>query len=314
MSILVGPPASGKTSLVRLLASLAGARLRVLPLTAATDTSDLLGGFEQEDSSRVVTTLGGSCEEIVRGVMAAALVAAGAVEGEGEVTGGREDVEAMDQSDHRSARLRIVGLVGELQRTWKAYEQAAKQVAHSHIPQSTDTDTGLFFKKEGAEAHSSAAAGTEGQQQNPLSPGSEGTDEGVLVELLSSALSAASKVCATALSRIGLSKGDGRPKPEGAVGGGDRLSDALIQWLQSLQHRAVVVSRRAGEVASELSRGERGGRRKSGGRFEWVDGPLLEAIRDGGWVLLDNANFCSPSVGGTFLGALHAVHGCFQAP
>ena len=32
------------------------------------------------------------------------------------------------------------------------------------------------------------------------------------------------------------------------------------------------------------------------GRFEWVDGPLIQALREGHWVALDGANLCSPSV------------------
>jgi midasin len=32
------------------------------------------------------------------------------------------------------------------------------------------------------------------------------------------------------------------------------------------------------------------------GRFEWVDGPLVRALRFGYWMLLDGANLCSPSV------------------
>lgn len=34
----------------------------------------------------------------------------------------------------------------------------------------------------------------------------------------------------------------------------------------------------------------------SGARFEWVDGQLVTALRQGHWLLLDNANLCSPSV------------------
>lgn len=47
MTILVGPKASGKTSLVRLLALLTGHRLRVMAMNSAMDTTELLGGFEQ---------------------------------------------------------------------------------------------------------------------------------------------------------------------------------------------------------------------------------------------------------------------------
>jgi midasin len=47
MLLLVGGPASGKTSLARSLAALCGRRLAEVPLTPGTDTSDLLGSFEQ---------------------------------------------------------------------------------------------------------------------------------------------------------------------------------------------------------------------------------------------------------------------------
>ncbi|KIP09693.1 hypothetical protein PHLGIDRAFT_86293 [Phlebiopsis gigantea 11061_1 CR5-6] len=32
------------------------------------------------------------------------------------------------------------------------------------------------------------------------------------------------------------------------------------------------------------------------GHFEWVDGPLVRALKDGSWLLLDGANLCNPSV------------------
>ncbi|KAH9080394.1 midasin [Lactarius deliciosus] len=32
------------------------------------------------------------------------------------------------------------------------------------------------------------------------------------------------------------------------------------------------------------------------GQFEWIDGPLVKALKEGHWLLLDNANLCSPSV------------------
>ena len=53
MLLLVGGPASGKTSLARTLAALCGRRLAEVPLTPGTDTSDLLGSFEQ---------VGGGCK------------------------------------------------------------------------------------------------------------------------------------------------------------------------------------------------------------------------------------------------------------
>ncbi|KAL4440107.1 hypothetical protein ABPG75_003108 [Micractinium tetrahymenae] len=54
MCLLVGPAAGGKTAAVRGLAALAGQPLLELSLTSGTDTSDLLGGFEQVEPARKV--------------------------------------------------------------------------------------------------------------------------------------------------------------------------------------------------------------------------------------------------------------------
>ncbi|KAL1551716.1 midasin-like isoform X1 [Salvia divinorum] len=51
LCILVGPPASGKTSLVRLLAELTGNVLNELNLSSASDVSEILGSFEQYNAS-----------------------------------------------------------------------------------------------------------------------------------------------------------------------------------------------------------------------------------------------------------------------
>jgi len=29
-----------------------------------------------------------------------------------------------------------------------------------------------------------------------------------------------------------------------------------------------------------------------GGRFEWIDSVLVECLRDGDWLLIENVNFC----------------------
>ena len=52
MTVFVGAHASGKTSVACALASLAGRTLRQVALTAATDTSELLGSFEQREPAR----------------------------------------------------------------------------------------------------------------------------------------------------------------------------------------------------------------------------------------------------------------------
>jgi midasin len=53
-AILVGPPGSGKTSVISHLAAITGANLVSFPMNADIDAMDLVGGYEQADSSRKV--------------------------------------------------------------------------------------------------------------------------------------------------------------------------------------------------------------------------------------------------------------------
>ncbi|KAI2789206.1 Midasin [Penicillium oxalicum] len=56
-SILVGPAGCGKTTLIKKLAAINGASLEELALSADTDTMDLIGGFEQIDHRREISSL-----------------------------------------------------------------------------------------------------------------------------------------------------------------------------------------------------------------------------------------------------------------
>lgn len=57
LTILVGPTATGKSSVVQVLADVTGNELQVIPVTSAMDVSDLLGGFEQVDFNRNLESL-----------------------------------------------------------------------------------------------------------------------------------------------------------------------------------------------------------------------------------------------------------------
>lgn len=57
MVILVGNHGSGKTTLAKLFAEQMGYSLEVIPMNPSVDTTDLLGNFEQVDSSRSLNSL-----------------------------------------------------------------------------------------------------------------------------------------------------------------------------------------------------------------------------------------------------------------
>lgn len=60
LPILVGPPGSGKTTIVSYVAHQTGANWRRLALNAGSDTSDFLGGFEQSQPKRTLLRLADS--------------------------------------------------------------------------------------------------------------------------------------------------------------------------------------------------------------------------------------------------------------
>ena len=65
MCLVTGPSGTGKTALVRTLAQLCQRELLELSLNSGTDTSDLLGGFEQVDCARKVEDLGNQIEGLL---------------------------------------------------------------------------------------------------------------------------------------------------------------------------------------------------------------------------------------------------------
>ncbi|KAF2686266.1 midasin [Lentithecium fluviatile CBS 122367] len=64
--IVVGPPGSGKTSILNQLASFVGARLITFAMNADIDAMDLVGGYEQVDPSRELHGFFAKLEEFLR--------------------------------------------------------------------------------------------------------------------------------------------------------------------------------------------------------------------------------------------------------
>ncbi|KAF5333007.1 hypothetical protein D9758_015177 [Tetrapyrgos nigripes] len=166
LAIITGAKNSGKTDLVRLLAGLTGNNLREISVNGATDTMDILGGFEQVDArSRVISIA--------------------------------EDLLCVVDQAYRSRHFSAI-------RSLEPYCLLRQGIA-----------------------------------SKPLHG---------LVELVLGVLHS--------------------------------LDEAQLPELSSLRSRLDNVVNQADKL----------------GHFEWVDGPLVRALKEGGWLLLDGANLCSPSV------------------
>uniref|UniRef100_A0A8B9KV40 Midasin n=1 Tax=Astyanax mexicanus TaxID=7994 RepID=A0A8B9KV40_ASTMX len=192
MAILVGPTASGKSSLVHLLALLTGHRLRVMAMNSAMDTTELLGGFEQVDIIRPWQQVLESMDYVVAMVTRRGLMS---------LDGAVQDTEF-------------------LLSTWSTFRR--------------------WLKDEGLDS-------TEGtvtfEALNKLE---------VIIVLLHK-LNTKLKVF-TDMSKLQLDF--------------TLLKERLAQMEDGWSH----------------------------GGFEWLDGTLVQALQAGDWLLMDNVNFCSPSV------------------
>ncbi|GJP54985.1 hypothetical protein CLOM_g13979 [Closterium sp. NIES-68] len=324
MVILVGPAASGKTSLIRQLAQMAGRRLREMPLTSATDTTDLLGCFEQRDGRRQLGEVERRVEGLVREVAAAVLASgadSGASTSDSGVGGGMEEGrEGGEEGGERMGMGEMVSAVGGLTGEWWKYWQQAKERDGLNL--------GKTEKAEEGEERGSESGGGRG----------EGSADGAVYGASGMALQAKDTLAAQLaqfdwLLRIvgharsmlvaldGAVDGDGRrggdergeeesrkdggqaveegeEMAEGeetatvaaAVDGGSESTNSPVSVL------VVAADSLAQAVAEARSVCEEEGMARAAGHFEWVEGPLVEAVVQGDWAVLDNANFCNPSV------------------
>uniref|UniRef100_A0AAR2JB73 Midasin n=1 Tax=Pygocentrus nattereri TaxID=42514 RepID=A0AAR2JB73_PYGNA len=198
MAILVGPTASGKSSLVHLLALLTGHRLRVMAMNSAMDTTELLGGFEQVDIIRPWQQVLESMDYVVAMVTRRGLMS---------LDGAVQDTEF-------------------LLSTWSTFRRWLRD-------EGLDTTEGaLTF-----------------EALNKLE---------VIIVLLQF----------TYLNTIYFSP---------FLAGTD---------MSKLQMDFTLLKERLAQMEDGWSHGG----------FEWLDGMLVQALQAGDWLLMDNVNFCSPSV------------------
>lgn len=68
--------------------------------------------------------------------------------------------------------------------------------------------------------------------------------------------------------------------------------------VRSLHEDSIILGPEERQRLLEIASGLEAARSSTAGagRFEWVDGPLLRAMKTGAWLLLDDANLCSASV------------------
>jgi MoxR-like ATPase len=78
----------------------------------------------------------------------------------------------------------------------------------------------------------------------------------------------------------------------------DALVTALKRALEGVGSTPLEVEARQATAALEQRRHRLGRLRQShrAGAFQWCDGILVQALRSGCWLLIDNVNFCSPAV------------------
>lgn len=192
MAILVGPSASGKSSLVHLLALLTGHRLRVMAMNSAMDTTELLGGFEQVDIIRPWQQVLESMDYVVAMVTRRGLMS---------LDGGVQDTEF-------------------LLSTWSTFRR--------------------WLKDEGLDT-------------------ADGT---VTFEALNKL-----EVIIVLLHKLNT-----------------KLK--VFTDMSKLQMDFTLLKERLAQMEDGWSHGG----------FEWLDGTLVQALQAGDWLLMDNVNFCSPSV------------------
>ncbi|MEW5303413.1 MAG: hypothetical protein WDW36_006109 [Sanguina aurantia] len=222
MALLVGPSGSGKTRMARLLARLAGRTLLEVPLTAGTDTSDLLGSFEQLEPSRRVAEASTKVCSLLLSVVRALLM-----------TDSSRATAHTTAAQPCTTNPRRLQSARDLHSAWDAHR------------------------------HAVACGG-----------GGNAASVGTSIAAQAAEVSGLQAVLAACVRAVAPTASD---------------SDAAAPFASPLSSLSSTLAALSALLSDESSHAV-------GGRFEWVDGSLARAIEHGGWVLLDNANLCNPTV------------------
>lgn len=283
MCLLVGGAGAGKTSLTRLLAQLAGEPLLEVPLTSGTDTSDLLGSFEQVCGCGCVLVC--VCSHTC--VLCRCMLG-GAAKGEGAApfpptpflyTYLTYTCTPSNAHAPRHAQVEPARKVEDLATRLKALLAAASQAlllgaASSPTPQAQQHTRRLALARSLSEAWEAYAAAGAADAANTAGSGGGGPVAVALhrLERLDALVARLQVLPPDMLQSL--------PQE------GQQLEQPLLARLAALAADAAALR---GSLSSPSGA-------STAGRFEWVDGCLTRAIEAGGWVLLDNANLCNPTV------------------
>ncbi|KAK5174738.1 AAA ATPase midasin [Saxophila tyrrhenica] len=72
--------------------------------------------------------------------------------------------------------------------------------------------------------------------------------------------------------------------------------NALLAALPELQTQGLLSIEQVSEMQATLQRASDNDQTIDKARFEWIDGLLVDALQEGKWLVLENANLCNPSV------------------
>ncbi|KAJ1624016.1 P-loop containing nucleoside triphosphate hydrolase protein, partial [Pavlovales sp. CCMP2436] len=294
-TLLVGETGCGKTTAVQLAAHEAGATLTIVNCHAHTEAADLLGALRPvRNRNRLRRRLLGALDQV--------LAAAAAL----------EDATAVAAAEAAAAAAATAAAGGPL-----VTEPAPKRARGSDgAIKSGSADGADDGAEEGADAEEAMVADSGPSDDEPepdadldhaeTGGDAEGAgevqaeaDEAAEIHAVDARRAAVRKALRRAAATIApLATADGAAGGGGSTGGRRRRSGAAAN-ADGLPDAEAVCSARARRALRALMRAQAAARFAEGAAsalFCWQDGPLITAMRQGGWVLLDEVSLADDAV------------------